>query len=129
MCNNNRDTFISTLHNVLLAPDLCNRLFSIITLINLEHTCLFHKRFCMVYFGANKKNAVTSPHSAQNKHEILWKKKEMSKTKKLPSRKKIILELLHQRLGHRYTRLLSAGDTDNVWKAIELRIYLHPFFT
>ena len=31
MCDDNRDNFIATLHNVLLAPDLCERLFSIIT--------------------------------------------------------------------------------------------------
>ena len=30
-CDNNGDPFIATLHNILLAPDLCNRLFSIIT--------------------------------------------------------------------------------------------------
>ena len=27
MCNNNGKTFIATLYNVLLAPDLCDRLF------------------------------------------------------------------------------------------------------
>ena len=41
MCNNNGDTFIATLHNVILAPDLCDRLFSIIALMNSGHTCLF----------------------------------------------------------------------------------------
>ena len=51
----------------------------------------------------------------------------MSKTKKLPSRKKIALELLHKRLGHRYTRSLLAGYTANVWEYIELRIYPDPF--
>ena len=30
MCDDNRDTFIATLHNVLLTPDLCKKLFSII---------------------------------------------------------------------------------------------------
>ena len=34
MCNNHGDPFIATLHSVLLAPDLCDRLFSIITLMN-----------------------------------------------------------------------------------------------
>ena len=34
MCDNNGDPFIATLHNILLAPHLCNRLFSIITLMN-----------------------------------------------------------------------------------------------
>ena len=47
-CDNSRDTFIATLHNVLLAPDLCDGLFSIITLMNLVHTHLFYKGFCMV---------------------------------------------------------------------------------
>ena len=34
ICNDNRKTFIATLYNVLLAPDLCDRLFSIIALMN-----------------------------------------------------------------------------------------------
>ena len=33
ICDNNIKTFIVTLYNVLLAPNLCNRLFSIITLM------------------------------------------------------------------------------------------------
>ena len=53
MCDNNGDPFIATLQNVLLAPDLCNRLFSIITLINLVHTRLFTKGF--VLFTSEKK--------------------------------------------------------------------------
>ena len=65
MWDNNGDTFIAAFHNVLLAPDLCNRLFSNITLMNLVHTCLFHKGFFTVYFGAKEKNLVTLPHIAQ----------------------------------------------------------------
>ena len=53
----------------------------------------------------------------------------MSKTKKLPFRKKIALELLHQRLGHISTILLLAGNTANVWEDIELRIDPDYFFT
>ena len=41
MCHDNGKTFIATLYNVLLAPDLCDRLFSIIKLMNAGHTCLF----------------------------------------------------------------------------------------
>ena len=55
MCDDNRNTFIATLYNVLLGPDLCDRLFSIIALMNSGHTCLFHKGFCTVYFGAKDK--------------------------------------------------------------------------
>ena len=38
MCDDNGKTFVVTLYNVLLAPDLCDRLFSSITLMNAGHT-------------------------------------------------------------------------------------------
>ena len=129
MCDDNGNPFIATLHNVLLEPDLCDRLFSIITLMNSGHTCIFHKGFCTVYFGAEKKYAVTLLHSAQRKHAFLGKIKDMTKKKKLPARKKIDLQLLHQRFRHRSTRSLLAGDTTNVWEDVELRIYPDPFCT
>ena len=53
----------------------------------------------------------------------------MEKSKKNPARKKIALELLHQRLGHRSSRSLIAGDTSNVCEDVELRIYPDPFCT
>ena len=71
MCDDDGKTFIATLYNVLLAPDLCDRLFSIITLMNAVHTCLFHKGFCMLYFGSDNRNAGTLSHSAQWKHEFI----------------------------------------------------------
>ena len=76
-----------------------------------------------------KKNSVTLPHSAQRKHAFLGEIKEMSKTKKLPARKEIDLELLHQILGHRSTRSLLSWDAANVWEDIELIIYPDPFCT
>ena len=82
--------------------------------MNTGHTCLFQKGFCTVYFGADKRNAVTLPHIAQRKHAFTGKIKNMSKKNKFPARNKIALELLHQRLGHRSTRSLLAGDTANV---------------
>ena len=36
---------------------------------------------------------------------------------------------MHQRLGHRSTRSLLAGDTSNVWEDVELRIDPDPFGT
>ena len=57
-----------------------------------------------MYFEAEKQNAVTLPHIAQRKHAFIGKIKDMSKKNKLPARKKIALELLHQRLGHIFTR-------------------------
>ena len=86
MCDDNKDPLIVTLHNVILAPDLCDRLFSIVALINSEHTCLFHKGFCKVYFGTEKKNAVKLPYSAQRQHAFLGRIKDMSK-KKITSKK------------------------------------------
>ena len=70
MCDNIGKKFAATLYNVLLAPDLCNRLFSIITLMNAVHMCPFYKGFCTVYFGAKEDNAVTLPHSAVRKHDF-----------------------------------------------------------
>ena len=72
---------------------------------------------------SREENAVTLPHSAHKKHAFLGGIKEMSKTKKLPSREKIDLELLHQKLGHKFTISLLAWDTANVLEDIELRIY------
>ena len=48
MCNDNGDPSIATLHNVLLATDLSNGLFSIIRFMNSGHTCLLHTGFCTV---------------------------------------------------------------------------------
>ena len=67
---------------------------------------------------AKDKKSVTLPHSAQRKHVFLGKIKEISKTKKLLARKKIALELLHQRLGHRYNISLLDGVPDNFWGRI-----------
>ena len=91
MCDDNRDPFLATLHNVLLEPNLRDRLISIIKSMNFGLTCLFHKGFCTVYFRAKDKNAFTLPQIAQRIHAFLRKIKEMLKTKKLPSRKKIAL--------------------------------------
>ena len=69
MCNNNGDPFIVTLHNILLAPDLCDRLFSIIMLMNSGQTCLFQKGFRTVYFGAKDKIEVNM-HFWKNKVNV-----------------------------------------------------------
>ena len=131
MFDNNGETFIATLYNVLLAPDLCDRLFSIITLMNAGHTFLFHKRFYTVYFGAKEDNAVTLAHSAVRKQDFMVKSMESSKknAKGNPKRKKIALELMHQRLGNRSIISLMAGDNANVWEDTELKIDADPFFT
>ena len=53
----------------------------------------------------------------------------MEKSKKNTARKKITLELLHHRLGHRSTISLIAGDTANVWEDVALRIDPDHFYT
>ena len=60
-------------------------------LMSSGHTCLFPKWFCTVYFGAKEKNAGILPHIAQRKHSFWGGINKMSKTNKLPSRKKIAL--------------------------------------
>ena len=129
MCKNNGNPSIAKFHNILLAPGPCNGLFSIIVLINLGHTCLFHKVFSMVYFENKKENVVTLPNSAQRKHSFLVKTNEKAKWKKTAPRNKDALELLRHGLGHRYTTLLMAVYTANVCKGVELSIYPGPFCT
>ena len=97
--------------------------------MNLGCTCLFPKCFCTVYFGEKDKNAVTLPDSAQSKNEFLGEIKKMSKTKKLQSRNKIDLYLLHHRLSHRSTISLLAGYNATIWEDIDLGIYPDPFCT
>ena len=53
----------------------------------------------------------------------------MEISKKNSKRKKIALELMHQRLGHRSTRSLIAGDTANFWEDAEIKIDPDPFCT
>ena len=80
-----------------------------------------------MYFGAKEDNAVTLPHSTVRKHVFMGKSMEGSK--KNPKGKKIALELMHQRLGHRSTRFLIAGDTANIWEDADLKIDPDPFCT
>ena len=118
------------LYNVILAPDLCDRLFSIIMLMNLGHTCLFHKGFFTVFFV--DKN-ITLWHyrvsHKENMHFWFLKTKEKSKSQKQIPKKNFSLELLHQILGHRSTKSLLAVDTANIWQDIEIRVYPDAFFT
>ena len=72
---------------------------------------------------------VTLPHSAQWKHAFCGEIKQISNSKILEPRKKVTLELLYNILGHRSTRSLMDGDTANIWKDIEPRIYPDPFCT
>ena len=51
-------------------------------------------------------------HIAQRKHAFLGKTKEISKSNKVAPRKKVVLELLHHRLEHIYTRSLMAGYSE-----------------
>ena len=131
MFDDNRNTFVATLYNVLLAPDLCDRLFSVITLMNAGHTCLFHKWFCTVYFGAKEDNVVTLPHSSVRKHAFMVKKygefKEKSKKKSKKKENcfridasKIRAQIYQIINSWRYCQCLgrSLEDTDN---SIELR--------
>ena len=102
MFDNNGNPFVAELQNVLLTTDLCDRLFSIISLINFGMYLFISQGFCTVYFGDKEKNPVTLPHNAQRKHAFWGKIK--SKSDKLAPRKKVYVGLFHQILGHRSTR-------------------------
>ena len=57
------------------------------------------------------------------------KMKEKSKSQEQIPKRKVSLELFHQRLGHRYTKSPLAGDTVNVWQYIEIRVDPEQLFT
>ena len=118
MCDKNSNPFITTSHNILLALDLCDKIFSIIVLLNLGYNCLFQKGFCTVYFGYRKKNAVTLPRIVQRKHGFFVRRKEKTKSKKIAPRNKFELGLLNHILGHRSTRSLMVVDNEIVWQYI-----------
>ena len=88
----NRDTFIVILHTILFVPDICDKLYTKIELMNQVHTYIFQKGVCMVYFGDKGGNMVALPHIAQRKHAFLGETKEMSKLKKISPRKKFSLK-------------------------------------
>ena len=69
--DDNGKPFIYALYNVIFAPDLFDQLFSIVTLMNLVRTFLFHKGFSTVLFSGNKHNVVSLPYSMQRKHAFL----------------------------------------------------------
>ena len=97
-------------------------------MMDLGNTNLFHKGFCTVLFSSNEQNAGTLPHIAQQIHVFLLKTKGKKLQRKITKRK-VSLELSHQRLVHRSTRSLL--DVDNVifWQEIELRVDTDPFCT
>ena len=75
------------------------------------------------------KNTVTLTHNRHIEHAFLVKTKERSKPKRPILTKKFSLDLLHQILGHFFTRSLLSGYTVNVWKDIKFKVYADPFCT
>ena len=92
-------------------------------------TCLFQKVFFTVYFIDKKEKEINLPHSAKRKHAFTVKTNKKAKSKKIAPRKKVSLELLHNRLRHISTRLLMSGYTAYVWQDIELKVDTDPFRT
>ena len=56
MRDDNGKPFIDRLYNVILGSELCNRLFSIIRLMNLVHTFKKKVGFFTSFFGDNEQN-------------------------------------------------------------------------
>ena len=80
MCYYYGRPFTATVYNIILAPNLCDQLFSMIMLINLVHTWLFRKVFGTVFFSDNEQKSVTLTHRTQRKHALLVKMKGKSES-------------------------------------------------
>ena len=74
MCDNNGDPLIATLHNVLLAPYLCDRLFLIIVIINLGNTCLLHKNVFVHFTSDQKRKMPLHYHTVHQGNIHFWGK-------------------------------------------------------
>ena len=111
-------TSIATLYNILFAPDLCGRLFSIIALMNSGHTCLFNK--VLSQFSSMLINRTWCHYRracSENMH--FWiKNKEKPKLQQQLPKGEVSLNSLHHRLGHRSTRSLPDVDPVNFWQNI-----------
>ena len=73
---------------------------------------------------------VKLPHTTQQKHAFLIKntRKSQNLQNQIP-KKKVFLELLHQKLGNSSTRSLMEKDTSTFWKNIHFRIDTETFCT
>ena len=71
MCNDKGYNIITTFHNILLAQDLCNRLFSIIRLLNSGHTLFILQKVLHSVLWKQGENVVSLLQSALRKHECL----------------------------------------------------------
>ena len=69
-------------------------LFSIIMLTNLEHSFLYHKEVCTIFYSDNEQNAVKLLHSAQQYYEFLLKTKEKWKPEKHILKKNVFFVII-----------------------------------
>ena len=110
----NGKPFIVTLYNMILAPDSCNRLFSIVTLMNLGHTWLLYKGVLHGLFWWKQTEHGDITVYCTKKTCNRGKNEGKVKIKKQIPKNKFSLELLHQILGHRFKRSLLHGYIKNV---------------
>ena len=112
-----------------MAPDLCGQLFSILMLMNLVHTCLFHQVFACFSSVIINRTQLHYHAAHREKHYHLMKMEGESKSQKKVPKNKISLGLLHQRMLNKSTRSLLSRDNANVWQEIEVGVDPETFCT
>jgi len=133
MLDDDGNTLEVKLHDVMYVPGVSRRLFSITRFIHHGHHATFTKGTTVLQFTPSKAtvsiahatkaavfaadSTVTNNGSA-NYHEVpaFRSSANRSRQKRLP------LELLHARLGHRKCRTLLSANEHQLWKDVSIRM-------
>jgi hypothetical protein len=134
MLDDNNQPLKAILHGVMYVPGLNCRLFSITKFADHGHYAIIRHNAVTLHFG-DLAHPITLPitnglnvtsHACLpsalpaivNHHEIPSSRSRNKHT----NLRRISLELLHQRLGHRKCRTLLAGSENNIWADTTIRM-------
>jgi hypothetical protein len=123
----NSDEFTATLKDVMYVPGLSQRLFSITKFAHHGHTAVIKNDGIQLYFTPHQTSVKLSPISGINNLAAdIWIHENSEEHHAIPSAheqdhtnyKRLSLELLHNRLGHRKCCIILTVSEDNLWEDV-----------
>jgi transposase InsO family protein len=118
----------AVLDNVMYVPGLTQRLFSITNFVNNGNKASFERNALKLYFGDRSvpvtiqmMNGRVSAMPAKKNSEAN-QANDKSLPRKSKPKKRVRTELLHKRLGHRYTTTILAASEHEVWADVEAQL-------
>ncbi len=134
MQDDNCSNFTATLKDVMYVPGLSRRLFSITKFACHGHKALIQDNGIILYFEPHAAAVTLSPLSGTNSmaagirvHTSTFNEEYHSvpsarHREHTTNKKRLSLELLHTRLGHRKCRTLLAASEHNLWEDVTIRM-------